>query len=218
MVGFVGTSNNWEAAMPLTRNDVLDVLADPVISTMNFWVGPVHISGTSYAVIRDHIRADNIHVESGTSNLAFYDDRIDTLTTQAGTSPPNLDARAQLLHECTHALIDVFGGYGVVTRHLDELASYIAQHVYIMRSDPTWVVSPNNVPWFVFYSSVAWLIRMYGLHTPAGNGRQIGVDALEPLRVRLQALPGVNYGTFVKSDPTAANGLIQSNPVPGVRQ
>jgi hypothetical protein len=69
-------------------------------------------------------------------NLAFYDNVTDSLTTQSGNSPANLDQRAQLLHECTHALIDVLN-IPTVTRYIDELGAYIAQIVYSVRSDPT---------------------------------------------------------------------------------
>ena len=70
---------------------------------------------------------------SGTSTLATYNGWTDILTTQKGNPPTDIFDRALLLHECTHALVDVFTGGLKVTRHTDELASYIAQHVYIMR-------------------------------------------------------------------------------------
>ena len=161
--------------MPLGEGDVLDTLSDPVVAGMNFWVGPVHITGTSYGIIRSHIRAENILVVSGTQSLAFYDDKTDILTTQAGNPPPNLDQRAQLLHECTHALIDVFTYGTKVTRHIDELSSYIAQFVYMMRSDSTWAVGPNNGPWFTFYSGIFALVKSNRLDTIAGNGSRIDV-------------------------------------------
>lgn len=198
--------------MPLTEGDVLNTLGDSVALGMDFWVGPVHISGKSYGTIRDHIRLGNILVVSGTQGLAYYDQKTDILTTQAGNSPPDLDQRALLLHECIHALIDVFT-YGIkVTRHIDELSSYIAQHVYMVRSNPAWVVSPNNMPWFTFYLSIYLLIKRFRLDTFAGNGSRIGEDVLEPFRVQLAALPGVNYGNYQKDDPTGADGLLKNNP------
>lgn len=197
--------------MPLTEGDVLNTLGDAVTTRMEFWVGSVHISGKTYGVIRDHIRAGNILVVSGSSSLAFYDQHTDILTTQAGTSPANLDQRALLLHECTHALMDLFTAGTTVTRHIDELASYLAQHVYMMRSNPAWVVTPNNGPWFTFYSDIVALIKRCRLDTVAGNGCRISQLDLEPLRVQLAALPGVNYGNFKKSDPTGATGLSRSH-------
>jgi hypothetical protein len=198
--------------MPLNEGDVFNTLSDSVTLSMDFRVGSVHISGEAYGVIRDHIRAGNILVVPGSSNLAFYDSKTDILTTQAGSSPANLDQRAQLLHECTHALIDVFT-YGIkVSRHTDELASYLAQFVYTLRSKPTWAVGPNNPPWFTFYTNVVALIKRFHLDTAAGNGSMIAGADLEPLRVQLAALPGVNYGEYKKDDPTGADGLIRNHP------
>ena len=52
------------------------------------------------------------------------------------------DLEIDVRHECTHALIDVFNSGGV-TRHMDELASYVAQFVYTMRA-ASWAVSANG--------------------------------------------------------------------------
>ncbi len=198
--------------MPLSEGDVLNTLADPVTAGMNFWVGPVHISGKSYGIIRDHILVGNILVVGGTSTLAFYSGTTDILTTQTGTPPANLHQRALLLHECTHALMDVFTHGIKVTRHIDELASYLAQHVYLIRSNPTSVAGGGSGPWPTFYSSLVSLIKTFGLDTGAGNGKRIGVEVLEPLRVQLAALPHVNYGNFKKDDATGADGLIRNHP------
>jgi hypothetical protein len=201
-----------EAAMPLTIGDVLNTLGDPVAQGMDFWAGPVHISGRSYGIIRDHVRIENILVVPGTSNLATYDGKTDILTTQKDNPPADLDARALLLHECTHALVDVFTGGLNVTRHTGELASYLAQHVYLMRSNPAWAVAPNNVPWFNFYSSVVALIKTHRLETVAGNGARIKMDELEPLRLQLVALPGVPYGSYPKEELARADGLLRNHP------
>lgn len=198
--------------MPLSEGDVLDTLSDPVTAGMNFWIGPVNISGHAYGTIRDHIRVGNILVVGGTSTLAFYDSKTDILTTQTGNSPANLHQRALLLHECTHALMDVFTHNAKVTRHLDELASYVAQHVYLLRSNPASVSVGGSGPWPTFFSSMVALIKTHGLDTAAGNGKRIGVDVLEPLRVQLAALPHVNYGSFRKDDVTGADGLIRNHP------
>jgi hypothetical protein len=197
--------------MPLGEGDVLDTLGDPIALGMNFRVGPVPISGKSYGIIRDHVRAGNILVVPGTSTLASYSGWTDILTTQTGNPPADVFQRAQLLHECTHALVDVFTGGLNVTRHTGELASYIAQHVYIMRSSPTWAPGTGTDPWAVFYSSVVALIKTYGLETIAGNGKSIPIDVLEPLRLQLVALPHVIYGSYPKTELAKADGLKRMN-------
>ena len=162
--------------MPLNEGDVLDALSDAINLNMDFWVDTVHISSKAYGIIRDHIRAENILVVPGTDSLAFYNSKTDILTTQAGNSPANMHQRALLLHECTHALVDIFTNGTKFTRHADELASYLAQFTYMIRSDPAWVPGPNpSAPWAAFFSSVVALIQRFRLDTAAGNGSKIGV-------------------------------------------
>jgi hypothetical protein len=103
--------------MPLTRANVLDLLSDPIIYGMEFRIGPVRVSGVGYRMVRENILAESIQVVPGNQNLAFYDNQKDTLITQVGDPPPNLDRRAQLLHECTHALNDIADPDNHVTRH-----------------------------------------------------------------------------------------------------
>ena len=98
-----------------------------------------------------------------------------------------------------------------MTRHTGELASYIAQHVYLMRSSPTWTTGTGTDPWSAFYSSVVALIKSYGLETIAGNGKSIPMDVLEPLRLQLVALPHVKYGSYPKTELARADGLKRMN-------
>jgi hypothetical protein len=203
--------------MSLTEADVLNTLSDPVALGMDFWVGSIHISGSAYTTIRDHIRAGNIIVVEGNESLAKYDNQTDVMRTQLGTPPADLDQRALLLHECSHALVDVFAG-AATTRHVDELAAYIVQHVYLLRSKPSWTVTPNNPPWFNFFTAVYQLVKSTGLDTVAGNGKIITDAMLEPLRLQLVALPGVNYGNFKKSDKTGANSLKRNNPLIDIQE
>src|SRR5215469_8638728 len=110
--------------MALTTKDVIATLNDNVTLSMFFFVGPIYVSAIGYRLVRDNIYAGDIEVLEGDpgQNLAFYNNKTDTLTTQDGTPPADLDQRALLLHECTHALIDVFN-MTAVTRHIDELAA-----------------------------------------------------------------------------------------------
>ena len=194
--------------MALKANDVIATLNDSVTLNMFFFVGPIYVSAIGYRLVRDSIYGGGIEVLEGASgqNLAFYNGATDILTTQDGTSPANLDQRALLLHECTHALIDVFNMNGV-TRHIDELAAYIAQHVYMLRSNPSWTVAPNNAPWQNFFQSVVNLAKARRLDTVAGNNAMISTADLEPLRQQLIALPGVNYGSFAKEALSGADGI-----------
>jgi hypothetical protein len=199
--------------MPITEGDVLDVLHEAETANVDFWIADIHVSSQSFGVIRDHIRVGNILVVTGTEmNKAKYDNQTDILITQANNPPLPLNQKALLVHECTHALVDVFNADTSVTRHMDELASYFAQVVFEMRKNPSYTTGPNNPPWYAFFESVEVLARANGLDTPSGNGKHLSAAYLEPLRWQLRTLPGVNYGDFGTTTPTGANGLARKNP------
>lgn len=123
--------------MPLTEGDVLDTLSDPVTLGIEFYVDKIHIKGEYLTTVRDHIRAGNILVKGGTKDLAFYDQTTDVLLTQKKSPPANDSDRALLLHECVHAMIDVYDPDGTVTRHMGELAAYLTQTTYSVRKNPS---------------------------------------------------------------------------------
>jgi hypothetical protein len=197
--------------MPYSASDVMNMLGESTVQQLNFWVGSVHITGKWFGIIRDHIFAENIVVTSGSSSLAFYDQTTDVLTTQAGSPPASFNAKALLLHECVHALVDIFYPDDRITRHNDELAAYITQYVYLLRTKPSFTVAPNNVPWFTFFTEIVDLAKRFNLDKPSDNGARISAADLEPVRRKLAALPGVNYGEFDKWDTGGSNGLI-GNP------
>ena len=196
----------------LTKSDVLAVLAESVTQSMDFYVSTVSIKGLGFTCVADKIRSGEIGVFEGRKNLAFYNDALDVITTMKGTSPGTLSQRAQLLHECTHALIDILHPKGV-TRHVDELSSYIVQEVYSSRTQPNRPMGTNSDPkWDAFFKGVASLVKSCGLDKATGNGAKITLKQIEPLRVMLAGLPGVNYGNFDKDDPSGADGILPYTP------
>jgi hypothetical protein len=190
--------------MALTKKDVLDTLADPVIRRMNFWVGNVHVSGDAYDDIRDLIDDESIQVIEGTNpDNAYYNGRDDTLTTQNVNPPADLDARALLLHECTHALVDQ--AEIEVTRLTGETAAYLAQHTYMLLSNPRWTVAPNNKPWQTFFEDVVALVKKFKLDKPEGFGARIWWHDYEPL---LDELHKLNiYQSLQDDEPAWSDGI-----------
>lgn len=191
----------------LTKADVLSVLAESVPQAMDFYVSTVNIKGLGFTSVADKIKSGDIDVAEGSGGLAFYNDGGNLLTTPAGTSPGTLEQRAQLLHECTHAAIDILHPKGL-TRHVDELTGYIVQQVYTSRTSPSWQIGTNSDPkWDAFFKAVLKLVQSAGLDKATGNGARITMAQLEPLRVLLVGLPSVNYGSFKETDPSAADGV-----------
>jgi hypothetical protein len=196
--------------MPLTEGDVLDTLSDPVALGIEFYVDKIHIKGEYFTTIRDHIRAGNILVQGGTDDLAHYDQNTDILLTQKKSPPANDDDRALLLHECVHAMIDVYDPDGTVTRHMGELAAYLTQTTYAVRKAPS-ANRDGAAPWDKFWGDLFRTVRANGLDTSAGNGVRIPPATLENLRLELVALPYVDYGTYSKEAKEVSNGLIRKN-------
>lgn len=197
--------------MPLTESDVLDTLSDPVALGIEFHAGKIHIKGEYFTTIRDHIRAGNILVKGGTDDLAHYDQWIDVLLTQKKNPPANDSDRALLLHECVHALVDVYDPDTTVTRHMGELAAYLTQTAYSVRKNPS-ANRDGAAPWDKFWGDLFRMVRASKLDTTAGNGVRISVETLENLRVQLAALPYVDYGNYKKEDTGVSNGLTRVNP------
>lgn len=196
--------------MPLTEGDVLDTLSDSVALGIEFYVDKIHIKGEYLTTVRDHIRAGNILVQGGTQDLAFYDQATDILLTQKKSPPANDSDRALLLHECVHAMIDVYDPDGTVTRHMGELAAYLTQTTYSVRRNPS---SNRNgtAPWDKFWGDLYATVRANKLDTSAGNGVRIPSATLENLRRQLAALPFVNYGNFAKEATGVSDGLSRRN-------
>jgi hypothetical protein len=196
--------------MPLTLGDVLDTLSDPVALDIEFYVDTIHIKGEYLTTVRDHIRAGNILVQGGTQDLAFYDPATDVLLTQKKSPPANDGDRALLLHECVHAMIDVYNPGGTVTRHMGELAAYLTQTTYSVRKSPS-ANRNGTAPWDKFWGDIFATVRANKLDTKAGNGVKIPSATLENLRRELAGLPFVNYGKFNKEATGISDGLIRTN-------
>jgi len=196
--------------MPLTEGDVLDTLSDPVALGIEFYVDKIHIKGEYLTTVRDHIRAGNILVEGGTEDLAHYDQMTDILLTQKKSPPADDGDRALLLHECVHAMIDVYDPDGTVTRHMGELAAYLTQTTYSVRKNPS-ANRTGTAPWDKFWGDVFATVRANKLDTAAGNGVKIPSATLENLRRELVVLPAVNYGSFPKEATGVSDGLVRMN-------
>ncbi len=196
--------------MPLTETDVLDTLKDPTALGIEFYVDNIHISGSRLGTVGDNIRNGNILVVGGTADLAFYDQASDTLTTQQKSPPANDSDRALLLHECVHAMIDIYYPDNDVTRHMGEIAAYLVQTAYSLRKNPA-ANRNGTAPWDKFWGDLYSTARLYKLDTPAGNGVRIFWGFLENLRQQLAVLPGVNYGNYSRWATDVSNGLKRNN-------
>ena len=128
--------------MPITERDVLDVLNDPALQNIHFSISnEIFVSPYQYNKVADYIASGAIHVEPGTNKYAEYINKSDTLRTQKGElTPGDFERRAVLLHECTHAIIDM--DRVKVRRLVGEAAGYLAQFTYLSLVDPSRPMPP----------------------------------------------------------------------------
>lgn len=197
--------------MALTKNDVMNVLNDPILAGMDFWVETLHVCQDSYRYVAKLIAGDYIKVVGGTAvNNAFYDDKTDTLITQAIAPPPDLEDRALLLHECTHGFVDSMNLS--ITRLTEETACYLAQYTYVLLNNPGFVVPPNNPAWLHFFQQVVALIKEFKLHEKRGRGARLYLNDSDFALLRTE-LNGLNLYSSLRDDQrSAANGV--PHPLP----
>lgn len=123
--------------------------------------------------------------------------------------PADVSARALLLHECCHALIDI--SRTRISSLNDEVTSYLAQHTYLLLTTPGYVVSPNNAPWFNWFTTVVDFVKKHELHKPAGRGKKFQFSDLQALANQLN---GLNLYQHLKPSTMApANGVPAKIPM-----
>jgi hypothetical protein len=126
---------NAPSATPLTRdqiarNTVLSVLREPVVSMMDFGVGRVFVPATHYewvarAIERNYITVREDPKLTGSALYFWGANRIDL---PAYGVRPTIGQRALIIHECTHAIVDL----RKLTTQVDETEglAYVAQALY----------------------------------------------------------------------------------------
>ena len=197
--------------MALGKGDVVNVLNDPILARIDFWVENVHVCQDSYRYVANLISGDYIKVVGGTvANNAFYNDDTDTLITQSIDPPPDLEARALLLHECTHGFVDAMNF--TMTRLTEETACYLAQYTYVLAKNPGFVVPPNNPPWLHFFQDVVALIKQFKLHEPRGRGARLYLDDADFASLRTELNHLNLYSSLREDQRSAANGV--PHPIP----
>lgn len=198
--------------MPIGKAEILAVLADPVLSRMNFAVGDVKINVRQYKNVADYIADGDIGVISGTGALAFYDGNRNEIETQAGNPPLGLADRAQILHECTHALADIDGVD--VLRLTDEVAAYLAQLIYMHISNPGPLpTGPRGAagPRGRLIMGVNAVIRKYELHQPKGFG--VSISDLDIWNLANDVRRHPDYTTVRHTDKTSPDPRNRGVPV-----
>jgi hypothetical protein len=179
--------------MPITKADVLAVLGDPLLKRMFFSVGVITVCAEEYNNVAEYIADDDIAVVPGTKSTAFYSGFKNTIETQAGDPPLDVADRSQILHECTHAIVDI--NALDVERVKDEVAAYLAQLTFIVLSNPKFDFGPtvhppvHGSPFGELMWSLFQVVRKYNLHNNKGFGAKISELDVWKLTRALHAVP-----------------------------
>ncbi|MCW5746527.1 MAG: hypothetical protein KIT36_10050 [Alphaproteobacteria bacterium] len=193
--------------MPIEKADVLAVLGDPMLRRIHFSVGPINVNSSEYDKVADYIGADAIQVKPGRSSVAIYLPQINTLRTRRGEPPLGLDARTNLVHECTHAISDI--NKCNVTRMTDEAAAYLAQIAYLLLLDPSITEPPIGLPIDNMSRLCMKLIDKYRIGRTEGLGAMISHDDVADLARLVHAIP--DYANIRENEKLAADGVSLSD-------
>ena len=196
--------------MPLTEGDVLNALSTAVDIGIDFHVDNIHVCPEQLTTVREHIRVGNILVAGGSKpESAAYDSDTDIFWTPALKPPADEEDKALLLHECVHAMIDIYHTSDPAGRAMGELAAYIAQMTYLLRKIPS---KTDNAPpgGKAFWENLLKVVTDYKLGTDAGTDARVPAKTLEDLRYGLLAL-GTSYRYSAKMK-AQSSGLKRMNP------
>jgi len=194
--------------MPITTSDVIQALNDPALGQINFSVGPIKVNAGEFRNVADCIYAGDIKVTPGNEALAFYSGHDNELITQRGNPPLDFTDRAQLLHECTHAIVDI-NKLKVLRLH-DEVAGYLTQLTYSVILNPSPLV-PAVLPAGVGspLGRLVWMCKevvlRYDLHKPRGFGAVIDPKDILRLAEAVHAHP--DYANVGETEMRAENDL-----------
>jgi hypothetical protein len=201
-----------------TKQDVLDALLDATLHRITIIFDSMVINVAGFLLVRNQIDSGNIQVVQGSSSAnAYYNTSDDTLTTQDGPSPAPYWKKSLLIHECVHALFDI---YKYTTTGLtNELLCYITQVAYEIMSDsrykysldPSLTAGSNDAKWNQFWVDIETYVRGlgYSFGTTGGIVMVKNDAAFQALRTQIN---GLNIYQHLSSTTNySADGICHRN-------
>jgi len=149
--------------MAIGKEDILEVLNNPLLHQIKFSVDLIKINSDEYDMVADYIESGGVTIKQGTGKVAHYYPEIDTFETRAGDL--TLDARTNILHECTHIASDI--NEYKITRLEDETAAHLAQITFLMLLAPDTDKPPLGRPLNNMMRVGMDLVEKYNLGKPA---------------------------------------------------
>lgn len=131
------------------ENMVCGVLARPEVAKIKFTLGPVSISSHSFKQVEDNILNGKIKVvftPKLPANNGKYRYTHNTLFLGFMAAGDNIDKQALIIHECTHAAMDIVGK-ALMVSHC-EAAAYVAQCLFFYYVNEVELSEPGVKPTF----------------------------------------------------------------------
>jgi len=205
--------------MALRTEHVLMTLQDARLANVDFWLGGLHIHFGAYKQVADAIVANRIHVipgdnpewasyysSAGTRKLkngTLVDVRANTLVTQDATILDDSE-RALLIHECTHAYVDLSCA-GVTTSLSDEVAAYIAQVTFEMAAAKGQKPKRDGSRFGRMYHGIGDIVRKFRLNDREGRGATLQLRDYAHLRALVHHVK--EYHDIGWTQLSGANGV-----------
>jgi len=211
-----------ERFMPITKADVLAVLNDPILDRINFSVGMTNVNAEAFRIVARYIEVGDIEVVPGKGTVAVYSRKQNHIETPARNPPLDFTDRAQLLHECVHAISDIRGGGGSVLD--DEVAGYLTQTIFAQISHPTPPILATDAmikaasPLGRVVFEMQRTMRNYDLDNNRGFGAKIrGIDIYH-LGEAIRAMP--DYAGLTRTTKMTYPGVpvVKGNQMQALRE
>ncbi|RMF91950.1 MAG: hypothetical protein D6736_04285 [Nitrospinota bacterium] len=128
------------------RDEIASILAEPLVTRINFSLGGLAITGAGLGRVRNAILHDRIRVVPDPSLPAGAGGSYNATQNQIGVEPSltqqhlasSIQMRSVLLHECSHALVDLSRA-AATTILSDEAAAYLVQLMYRLGRGQSWL-------------------------------------------------------------------------------
>jgi hypothetical protein len=180
--------------MPIGKDDVLAALSDPVLRDFRFSIGQTTVGPEGFREVHGAIAKGRIKVAPGTGQqIAFYNMRTNTIETPRGNPPLHVGERAQLIHECVHAMNDLRFVNEVTL--IEEAAAYLAQLTFMLLSMPPRTtrqpsyLHPRLGPLMRLMVACDDVILQYRLTEAAGFGARVSARDAFFLSMKVRSIP-----------------------------
>jgi hypothetical protein len=193
--------------MPIGKDDVLAALSDPKLLAFKFSIGRTTVGPEGFREVHGAIANGRIKVTPGADQrIAFYNMNANAIETPRRDPPLDVGDRAQLVHECVHAMNDLRFVNEVTL--IEEAAGYLAQLTFMTLSMPPRAnpqpshLHPRLGPLMRLMLACDDVIAQYRLAEAAGFGAQISERDAFFLAVKVRGVPDyARLGLYEKGNP-----------------